>query len=161
MFNSAAVEVAAASDKGLEVQKLLVDMFQAGSFVGCTADTKLQELAIPLYVKDVAKVRSVLELVGFIVKPEERATLSNRESVVLSITNICKDLQDRAMQKMLVLEKGQGADVAHTKVKPYVTGLGRRVFNYKKQRNLTMIDQIPGTPTGTRSIHSFFSRRES
>lgn len=161
VFNSAAMEVAAASDKGLEVQKLLLDMFQAGSFVGCTADTRLQELEIPLYVKEVAKVRSVLELVGFIVQPEERATLSKRESEALSITNICKDLQDRAMQKMLVLEKGQGADAKHSKVKPYVTGLGRRVFNYKKERNLTTIDQTPGTPPGTRSIHSFFARRES
>ena len=157
-FNSSAMEVAAGSAKGVTVRKLLMDMVQTGSFGG--SNSCMQDLMIPLYLRsEAAKVRSVLELVDLVATVDEKASLANKDSGSLMITNICKDLEDRAMHKMLVFEKGEGALANYSRAKPFVAGLGARVASYKKERRLTTVGQTPGTPPDSRSVRSFFQPR--
>jgi hypothetical protein len=97
-FNSSVMAVANPSSKGVTVQKVLLDMFQAGLF------------DVPLYLgRETAKMCNVLELVGVVVTPEKKVYLANKESTVKTIKDICKGLEDRAMAKILDLEKGQGS----------------------------------------------------
>jgi hypothetical protein len=153
-FNSAAMEVALASVKGVTVQKVLLDMFQSGAFL-CWGSNKIEDLALPLYIgREAAKMRSVLELVGIIVTPEEKACLVDKSSGLEAVKHVCQDLENKAMNKMQVLEKGVGA--IGGRAKPYFTGLGKRVADYKKEKNFTHVGQVPGTPPGTRSIRSMF-----
>jgi hypothetical protein len=161
-FNASAMEVMASSTKGVSVQKLLIDMFQAGSFAGITSESKMKDQAIPLYFKpEAAKCRSVFELLDLVITPEDKVILANKDTVELTLKHLCKDLEDRAMQKMLVLEKGVGADIKYSKAKPQVCGLGLRVFTYKKAHNLSSLGQMPGPPPGMQSVRAFFAPRST
>jgi hypothetical protein len=95
-FNSAAMEVVTASAKGVTVQKVLLDMFQSGSFL-CWGSDKMEDLALPLYIgREAAKMRNVLELVGLIVTPEEKTCLADKSSSLEAVKHVCQDLENKA-----------------------------------------------------------------
>jgi hypothetical protein len=129
-----------ASNKGVMVQNVLMEMFQNGSFVSWNqAKCLLTDLKPPV-VREMAKMRQVLELVELVMTSEEKKCLADHESNVQRVKTICQDLEEKAMEKMLVLERGETALLNSTsKVRPYFAGLGKRVADYKKQNNLARL----------------------
>jgi len=137
--------VPTSSQKGITVSDIVLSLLKEGTLQGLPRDTKLRDLDLPRFVTEKSLARNCLDLVDYVLTPEQRKVLAITDPVYNPAMNRNKwykllgEISTAVMDQMWRFEKKEPENertlmkkTAGRNASPAYCGLGQRVTRYKK-----------------------------
>lgn len=128
-----------------------------------TTTLQFSSFSPPAGITEKAKFSKCLALLDLVFTEDHARVLANTEVTNEKILQLAADIENLAMQKLLLLEEKD----SRTRAKPLYKGVGRRVAAVCTKQNVKSLEelgigvQVPGTPPGNRSIADYYGRRST